>query len=293
MNNIAYPHFRPLSIEDQPLIETALKNNPPEISEFTFTNLFAWRDIYHFQISLLDNFILLTTASDQMRKFFPPIGKSDCKKIIERVLQETGGTFIRIPENIKNLFEADVRFTFEEDRDNFDYIYEADELIKLRGAKYDGKRNFIKRFKSSYEYEYVSLDRLNAKECLEFEEAWCSIKHCDQDEGLRHERKAFEEIIAHFSSFDLVGGMMKVDGTVRAVAIAQGLNPSTFVMHILKADQNFTGLYQTVINEFLSREAGTYAFVNFEQDLGLEGLRKSKLSYRPVRMVKKFTLCFT
>lgn len=291
MNVIAYPHFLPLSIEHQPLIEAAFKNNPPEISEFTFTNLFAWREIYHFQIALLDNFILFESASGKTRTFFPPIGKGDSRKLIERLLQETGGSFIRIPEGIKNLFVADARFIFEEDRNNFDYIYNVDELINLRGAKYDGKRNFIKRFKSLYQYEYVSLNRTNAKECLDFEEAWCSIKNCDRVEGLRNERAAIKEIIRHFSSFHLIGGMIKVNSAVRAVAIAQELNPSTLVMHILKADQNCIGLYQTMLNEFLSRQAGNYAFVNLEQDLGIEGLRKSKLSYHPASMVKKFTLC--
>lgn len=293
MNTIVYPHFRPLSIKDQSLFETAFKNNPPEISEFTFTNLFAWRQIYQFQISQFDNFILLSTEYDHTRKFFPPIGNGDCKKVIENVMKNSGCAFVRIPEFIRNIFGDDTRFTLEEERDNFDYVYTVSDLIELQGTKYDGKRNFIKRFKSTYEYMYVSLNHSNVHECLDFEEKWCSIKHCDLDEGLRNERKAFEEIINNFSLFNLIGGMIKVNRKVEAVAIAQKLNPSTLVMHALKANQNLTGLYQTIINAFLSREADGYTLVNLEQDLGLDGLRKSKLSYHPVAMVKKFTLHLT
>ena len=94
----------------------------------------------------------------------------------------------------------------------------------------------------------------------------------------------------NYSDFELIGGMIKIQGNISAVALAQRLNPDTLVMHVLKADHNVGGLYQVMLQEFLTHEAGSFNYVNLEQDLGIEGLRKSKQSYHPVEMVKKYIL---
>lgn len=290
MSNCAFPPFRPLAKKDQTLIERTLEKNPPEISEFTFTNLFAWRDVYRFEIALFDKLILLRSATNQIKKFFPPIGSGNCQEVFKLVLSSSSAFFVRVPEAMKKKLEKEPGFVFAEDRDNFDYVYTIDDLVTLKGARYDGKRNFIKRFKAFYDYEYVPVTSSNAKECLDFEKKWCSIKQCDANEGLRNERTAFEEMIKQYASFHLLGAMLKVSGQIVAVAIAQELNPTTLVVHMLKADAGFVGSYQAMVNEFLSHYTGQYQLVNFEQDLGVEGLRKSKLSYHPIRMVKKYSV---
>ena len=109
-------------------------------------------------------------------------------------------------------------------------------------------------------------------------------------EGLFEERQAIREMIANCAEFDLVAGAIRVERKICALAIAQRLNPNTLVMHVLKANPNIPGLYQLIFNEFLSREARGYEFVNLEQDLGVEGLRKSKLSYHPSGMIKKYKI---
>jgi hypothetical protein len=164
------------------------------------------------------------------------------------------------------------------------------DLVSLKGSKYDGKRNLIKKFKSGHQYEYGRLSAANVPECLEFEQTWCTIKNCDSVQGLSNERKALKEMAYNFSAFGLIGGAIRIAGKICAVAIAQRLNSDTLVMHILKADPNLAGLYQLINNEFLAREAGDFRFVNLEEDLGLEGLRKSKLSYHPLEMVKKYII---
>ena len=285
-----YPKFRLIDITDKPLVDEVFRVSPPKISEFTFTNLYAWRHIYKFSLSDLNGSIILRTDEFAAPRFFTPIGKGDVKTAIEKILGYTGGSFMRVPDETKTLFEGDDSSNFEPDPDNFDYIYRTEDLVKLPGKKYDGKRNLIKKFRSTHEHEYIVLDGSNAKSVLDFEDAWCSIKDCDNVTGLYNEREALREIISNFASFKLAGGAIKTEGMVRAVAISERLNDDTLVMHILKADPNIVGLYQVMMNEFLSREGGVFKFVNLEQDLGVEGLRKSKLSYHPVEMIKKYTL---
>lgn len=285
-----YPESQPLEKEHKPLFDELFRKTPPVISEFTFTNLYSWRDIYKISLSSLDGFILLLSEKDNKKRFFVPLGNGSVKDVIEKILTEPGASFIRLPEAVAELFKNDNRFVLELDRDNCDYLFKVEDLVLLRGKKYDGKRNLIKKFKSVYGYEYQKLDKTSIKQCLDFEERWCSVKDCDSIEGLNNERQAIREMADNCQDFNLIAGAIKVDGSICALTIAERLNQNTMVLHILKADPNMAGLYQVMTNEFLTREAAGFEYVNFEQDLGVPGLRKAKLSYNPIELIKKYTL---
>jgi uncharacterized protein len=285
-----YPDFRVLEIGDLKTITEALKVNPPVISELTFTNIYCWKELYKPQVSLLNNFLLICSDCVLERKFFVPIGVGYIKTPMEELLKEKSCLFFRVPEAVKSLFDDNQVYRIEFDADNSDYLFKTKDLIELPGRKYDGKRNLIKKFKSFYNYEYQKVTSSHVDECFQFEEEWCSIRHCDSVEGLFKERRAIREMITHCSEFGLVGGAIRVEGRICALAIGQRLNHNTLVMHVLKANPTMAGLYQLICNEFLANEARDYELVNLEQDLGVEGLRKSKLSYHPVEMIKKYTI---
>jgi len=272
------------------LFDEAFLKTQPLISEFTFTNLYCWKDIYKFYVSSLEGFILLRSGNAGITQFFPPIGTGSIKPLIEKLIKDTKNPFIRLPGETANLFEGNNSFKVQLDRDNSDYLYKTEELKLLKGKKYDAKRNQIKKFKSMYEYEYVKLNSSNAGECLDFEERWCLVKDCDNIEGLNKERQAIREIINNFGYFNLIGAFIKVKGSICAVAIGEKLNPNTLVMHVLKADPNMQGLYQVVLNDFLLNDCGSFEYINLEQDLGVIGLRQAKLSYHPVRIIEKYTV---
>ncbi len=290
MNIQNYPNFKPLEKEDLSIFTQAFKTNPPLISEFTFTNLYSWRDTYKLKASWLDDFIILCSESEAPMRFFDPIGTGDKRKAMEKILKDFKGSFIRLPEETIAFLSDDARFRIELDMDNSDYVYKAEDLITLRGRKYDGKRNLIRNFQSNNTYEYIPITAANAHECLQFEERWCSIKNCDRIVGLSNERRALQEMVRNFSDFELIGGLIKLQKDIYALALAQKLNSDTLVMHGLKADPHISGLYQAMLWEFLSKEAKGLAYVNLEQDVGQEGLRKAKQSYHPARMIKKYTL---
>jgi len=290
MNIPQYPDSRPLELEDLPVFNQAFKASPPVISEFTFTNLYAWREVYKTQVSQWNDFIIIYSDCVLQKKFFIPIGGGDIKDAVEEILKNGKNMLFRVPEQIISLFENNSRFQIELDVDNSDYLFKTADLIELPGKKYDGKRNLIKKFKSFYNYEYAKINCSHVDECFKFEEEWCSMKHCDSVEGLFKERRAIREMIANCVAFELVGGAIRVEGRICALAIAQGLNHNTLVMHVLKANSNMLGLYQVICNEFLANEGRAFEYLNFEQDLGVEGLRKAKLSYHPVEMIKKYTI---
>lgn len=290
MSILLYPLFEPLKKEHKPLFDGVFKSNPPEISEFTFTNLYSWGHAYNFEVSMLRDLIILRATVGNMRKFFNPIGGNGVKEAIIKVLEESKGIFIRIPESTKVLFDNEDRFIVELDRPNSDYLFRIDDLVSLAGRKYDGKRNLIKKFIGEHEYRFVEFNASDVSKCLDFEDKWCSIKDCDSVEGLNNERKAIENMVANFSEFNLIAGAIEINSAVLALAIAERLNLNTLVMHVLKADPGIPGLYQVMMNEFLKKNSDGFEYVNLEQDIGIEGLRKSKESYHPVRMIDKYTI---
>jgi len=288
-----YPDFRPLQFDDKSVFDKVLAENSPQLSEYTFSNLYAWRGAYAFEVSLYKAAVILKAQVAAETCFFMPLMSRNTPAptgVMLSFLEQTKHTFIRIPEELAKILSGNPAVSVVEDRDNADYLYSTEDLVQLKGTKYDGKRNLIKNFKSKNRYEYSALTQSHRRAWADFEERWCRAKNCDTIENLDHERTAFKELLTNFESLRLVGGAMTIQGEIKAVALAGKLNPETMVMHVLKADPAITGLYQAMLNEFLSREASEYRYVNLEQDLGLAGLRKSKLSYQPVRLVPCYTV---
>ncbi len=291
-----FPEFRELSLEDKPLFDRMFTQYPPLISEFTFTNLFIWRDAYRTKVSRMDHLICLLSDRGKEPFFFPPIGEGDVVKCFMEWSQYLKGRGISL--KIERLPEAMVLgkdweregFEVKLDPNQSDYIYLTKDLIKLEGRKYHRKRNHLKQFKEKYSYQYISLDPEWIPQCLQLSAEWCDLKHCETTPGLMQESIAIKEAFTHFEKLGLKGGAILIDGKVEAFTLGEALNPETVVIHIEKANPAFEGLYAVINQAFLEKEWSAYPYVNREQDLGEEGLRKAKESYFPHHKVNKYTL---
>jgi hypothetical protein len=177
-----------------------------------------------------------------------------------------------------------------EDPDNSDYVYLTEDLINLPGNKYHGKKNHISRFMKDYDSEYRDLDLDLVHCCLNLQENWCEVKDCGESPALMAEDMAVYEALKNYEELDYKGGVILIDSKVEAFSLGEMLNPDTAVIHIEKANPGIPGLY-AVINQLFAKGAWSLAkYINREQDLGLEGLRKAKKSYYPHHMVEKFIL---
>ncbi len=285
-----YPDFERLELKHKPVLDKYFLDSPPEISEFTFTNLYSWRDYYNLQICCFEKMIIIKVTINGKDQFFPPIGQGDVKPVVKKILADYKTLFARVGERIALLFKEDSQVEVIFDRDNSDYLYKITDLIHLEGKKYDGKRNHINNFKKNYQYQYLQFNTQNVEGIINFEQYWCTLKNCDISEGLSGERKALKDMVENFSQFNLMAAGIKIKGDIKAVSIAEKLNPSTLVLHVLKADPNFSGLYQLMLNEFLVNQAKNFELLNMEEDLGIQGLRKAKLSYHPIGFVNKYKI---
>jgi hypothetical protein len=287
--------FRPLSFEDKPSVDAALGADPPETSELTFTNLWVWRRKRTVAIARdADGALTLLCEEHGERFFLPPIGAPDAAATAARLLahaRSAGFAFAlrRVPAATAHVLAA-AGFTAAPDRDNFDYVYVVRDLAALEGRHFDGKRNQIRQLTQSHACTFAPLDDDAVADCLALEEQWCDLRSCHLDEGLAAEQEAIGACLRSRRDLGVFGGVIRVDGRLKAFAIAERLCPDTAVVHFEKADPAVTGLYQ-LMNHWLCRETlGAFAFVNREQDLGIPGLRQAKTGWRPHHLVEKWTV---
>ncbi len=291
-----YPAFSDITLDMKPMFDELLRLNPPQGSEYTFTNMFIWRHLYGFRACSLDGAVCIKGKDRSGIEFFMIIAKDT-----EAYLQIAGRLAAECRNNGKSftLFRVEERtfgalrqafpsMVYEEDRDNADYVYLASDLIGLRGRKYDGKRNHIRKFKEKYVYEYADLGEALTDDCLRLAQTWYDSKH---DPSLEADLSATKEALTHLTGLGLRGSAILVDGTVRAFSLAEQLNPDTAVIHIEKYDPAYEGIPQVINQQLCERMCGSYRYINREQDLGNEGLRRSKMSYNPAFILNKYRVC--
>jgi hypothetical protein len=290
-----FPEFNEIDLSHQSQVTDLLSKYPLEASEYTFNNLFAFRGTYNFKISLLDENLIILKDKEPV-SLFCPVGNIKSPGMLETLFEwlkkQTDNPYMeRVPESFVSAYIKDnMDFIIEEERDHFDYLYNIKELSELKGRKYHDKRNKVNKFRTLYDYEYLSLTPDLVDECLDFEDDWCEVKECEKYFGLEKERDAILQILLNFDDLNIKGSAIRINNRIEALTLGEKMLEDTFVIHVEKANTDIPGLYQVINQEFLLHDAQDCIYVNREQDLGIPGLRNSKTSYNPARFIKKYRI---
>jgi len=295
--------FRELKLEDQDLLAPILRRMRTTASEFTFPYLYAWRHDYNLRFGIFGNHLCMVANPRTYIPFaFCPIpvdGRHDgegFKKALDAVEayfreQRWDLAFGRVEESKVPLLtghygnRAEVTYL----RAASDYVYNTTDLVHLAGRKYSRKRNHISQFLRYYEnHEYVPVDPGNTGECFRVFEEWCEKNESDCRHPDNCERLACKELLDNWERFGLKGGLVRVNGKAEAFTIGEKLNDEMAVVRVEKGNLGIHGIYTFINREFCAREWADTKYINREEDMGLEGLRKSKESYFPAFMVKKY-----
>ncbi len=213
-------------------------------------------------------------------------------------------------EGVKLLKEAGVLDNYEitEIQDAKDYLYDAESIRTLAGRKYSKKRNHINKFMQTYEgrWEYRSLTYEDRHEILEFLRHWLKNKeNSDEENGINEEGRDFDAILeleAEFKGiqdivnneelFDVIkiGGIF-VDGRLEAFSMGDyNEREKLAIIDVEKGNEEIHGIYQMINQQFALNEYPNALIVNREDDVGIEGLRKAKMSYHPSGFEHKYLL---
>ena len=236
---------------------------------------------------------VLCSPPDEPPYFLEPVGENKLDETVNLGLTLVS-RWSRLSE--KFLGKLAGQYIINEDRDNFDYVYQTQELAELSGKKYDGKRNWIKRFEKQFKYELSAINQNDLPGCLELIREWGrGSADRERQEGEDNHTgaavRAMEEALLNFGLFSFSTLAVLIDGRVEGFCLGEKLNPDTAVVHIEVASREFPGLYQFLNRECARRAWQQFRYINREQDAGLPGLRSAKLSYHPHHLVKKYNLC--
>ncbi len=282
-------NFHQPTINDFDWLKKVLIQAQPMSCEYALSNLIGWSSHYGAQIACIEDCLVAKIVKNDVFGF--PKG-ANWKSALETLRKEYEyHSFYGLTIDEKDLLEKAFpgEYAFYPSRNSFDYIYRVSDLAALSGKKYHSKRNHISYFTKNYEWSYEELSLENIEECINMNEKWYLLNVDKDPEGIEAERKVLNFSFENFTKFGFVGGILKVDGEVVAFTFGEQLNDKVFVTHFEKAFSSVRGAYPMINNQFAINTLRDYEFVNREDDLGSEGLRKAKLSYYPEILLEKYT----
>lgn len=288
--------FKPITLESRDELVAFLEVEDFQISDISFGNLFIWSVARNIEYANLEsNLVIKTTYKNESPFFFYPIGNNDKKKTLlalkEYLKNENLACEFRSIEskNIEPLKEVFTNLESTSNIDDFDYVYSVNELIELSGRKFHKKKNHLNQFLITYEnkWRYEKLDSSNADEVYNEFCSWFSNTP-NPSLGLINEKKGIELALKNYQALDFKGGVIRVEDKIVAFSFGEVISKDMAIIHIEKADSNYLGAYQIINQQLIKNEFSNLSYINREQDLGIEGLRRAKKSYNPIFMVEKF-----
>jgi hypothetical protein len=288
-------NFKPVTIDDKDSLQKFFDKAVFRNCDFSFSNIFCWQNSYNTVFAVEDDFLYIHFKTHGRQGYLFPTGEGDLKKAVERL--ETDAQERQIPlrifavtqemfDLIENVMPGE--FTYKKDRNWSEYIYSSEDLISLVGKKYQPKRNHINKFKRTYSWEYLPITREIIPDCLKLYRRWCAENGgCNSESSLVEECIATHRAFNHFEQLGLIGGALRINGEILAYSYGQPLTKDTFGIHAEKSLYEIDGGFTMINRQFAEHNCSNYPYINREEDLGLDSLRKAKLSYYPVILLEK------
>lgn len=281
--------------KDKETIQKYLGEEGSRNCELTFANIYLWsREVYKIKYAVVEETLCFLKEGQPLSVTYP-VGNGDKKKALEALRSYFRGKNKKFHlhsvnqqqfETLQELYGTKATIVYE--RDSADYVYEVEKLINLSGKKYHGKKNHINRFIAAHpQWSYEQINRDNVDECIEMAKEWGKENDCQQDKEKMAELNVTLQGLSMLEELELDGGLIRMEGQVIAFSFGEPANKDTYVVHVEKAFARIQGAYPLINREFLRANASNYIYVNREEDVGSEGLRKAKLSYHPVFLLEK------
>lgn len=289
--------FQRLNFSHKEQYEAILMSASERGCEYSFANAYLWGLQ---NIAFLHNCALRFSHFHGKSVYPYPIGRGDKQAVITEILRDAEERgipcrFIGMTEQDKDELEQlfPGKFYIKADRDSFDYVYDINDLADLRGRKFQGKRNHFNRFCSDHpDHRAVPMTCDSMPRVKQFVESWYTQRReTDPDGDYILESVALARLFNHCGELDMEGLILMDGDEILAITMGSRLSPDTFDIHFEKAKEGVSGAYNAInchFARYLRLKYPEVQFMNREEDMGLEGLRSSKLSYRPHHMVEKY-----
>ncbi len=261
------------------------------ISDFNF--FYLWNTKNNIQIAFMDEYAILKGVWGKKKYFYSPSIKNvkDFEKIYKLIEEYQNGNdfyFAGIDKDIvDNIKCVPNGATISFDRNASDYIYLSSDLINLQGKKFHSKKNFVNSFIKNYKYEFIEYNDSYYKEILNLYDNWTKNSEHQVD---KTEKIAIKCALDNYKELGLLIGLLLIDGKIGAFSVSAISVHNVAQVFFEKADISYKGIYAMINNLIANKYFTNVEFVNREEDMGIEGLRKAKLSYNPAIIYEKFIL---
>lgn len=289
--------FKFPTVEDRKWMHPILSASGNMGSESAFGTLYLWSSTYYSEVCRYRDYMILYSGG-HFHTYNMPIGGTGLPfDAIEAIIQDAKER--GIPFRMWGITQDGVaelqkmypgRFQFQLDRDGSDYLYNAQDLIDLPGRRFHGKRNHLAQFTRTYNWSYEDISPANFADCVAVDREWRASREGNEEEGVAGETEAIEKAFRDYDALCLAGGLIRVEGKPVAFTVGEEIDSGTFLIHFEKALDGYNGLYAAINREFAARRLGSYRYINREEDMGIEGLRKAKLSYHPAALLQKYAV---
>jgi hypothetical protein len=293
--------FHRVTLEDREWMNELFIKENSKSADYNFTNIFIWDSIYHQSVARYKDYVLTKLEMEDDIYYAFPVGKGPIWEVIDRMKEDAAyhGHPLKVggvtKEHLAKLDAAGIPYQNLHESEEFaDYVYDIESLVTLSGRKLHAKRNHISHFQKNYDWRFEVITPDNIGRCKEIYDEW--MKHLDgeeRDESVYEEREALHMAMTHFEALHLSGGMILADEKIVAFTVGDRLGADSFLIHFEKADRAMQGGFAMINQQFaqyISEQFPDVKYINREEDMGLESLRKAKMSYNPCMKVKKYEL---
>ncbi len=288
-------NFRNIEITDKSIFDKFVKGTSNPRSLYNFTTCYIWGQDGKVKIAVEDDVLyILWYFKEKSFILYPITLGGNIKNAINKAtsyLKDLGATPKLIsldPNNVlelKALYGND--FHYDYDRDNSDYLYEAERLINLSGKKLHSKKNHYNAFCKNYDFTYRRIEENDISACKTLFDLWYKDKD-DNTKLLAESKKATYKLLDDLFKLDVIGGLIEVDGKVIACSVGERITKNTALIHVEFANTEYRGAYAAINREFVKNEWSDCKYINREEDMGDEGLRKAKESYQPLCLLDEY-----
>ena len=274
--------FHPLTLSDQEAMQAVTLNSGRRNCNYTFANLLGWQFWYKTEVCVLQGAVVLRYIYEGERAYTVCTADNLNEELVRALLSDSDGnlTIYGLEDPQFSLLTSQFSISVEPLRDQYDYIYRRSDLALLQGGHLQAKRNHVNRFKADNpDFEYRPLTPELFDECRRLTGVWQEEK--DASETISVERQVMETVFGSWDALGMIGGSIWVNGHMVAFSYGAAVTNDTFDICVEKADRNIEGAFAIINQQFAEHLPEQYIYVNREEDMGLPGLRKAKLSYHP------------
>ncbi len=299
INEVIMIELHPLTLKDKSWCDEIFAMEDSRSADFNFGNIYMWDNKFKQHLTRFGDRIIIQLCYEDRPYFCFPVGSGSVKDAMDAMKEYSDSQHRRlrisgITEEYRTILEDlyPGQFEFREDEPLYDYIYDIEKMSTYSGKKLHGKKNHCNRFEADYQWDFVPITREWIPRCITMLDDWMDK---NSERLLPSIQEEYVSILRAFNAYEelgVFGGVLLANDRVVGFSVAEIISSDTVDIHFEKAYTDINGAYPMVCREMARMIKQRYPeikYINREDDMGLESLRKSKLSYRPVCLIKKYT----